>query len=166
MSYGGEVLEYKVGIAEHKICTPPNKLITLGLGSCVGVVLLDRVSGKGGMIHVMLPDSTQFSKVPNPSKFADTGIPILLDELLKKGIKKYNLSAKLAGGAQMFKTQGRSSLLQIGKRNIEKCHEVLKQLGIKITGEDTGGSVGRTMILDCSAKKIYVRTVGSSPREI
>ncbi|SMB82265.1 chemotaxis protein CheD [Desulfonispora thiosulfatigenes DSM 11270] len=166
MNNGGGVKEHKIGIAEHKVCTPPDKLLTLGLGSCVGVVLLDRINGIGGMIHVMLPDSTQFTKVPNPYKFADMGIPLLLNELLKKGTSKHNLYAKMAGGAQMFKTSAKTSLLQIGDRNIKKCTEVLKELGIRITGEDTGGSVGRTMILDCLEKKIYVRTVGKSPVEI
>lgn len=166
MKNEGGVKEYKIGISEHKVCSPPDKLITLGLGSCVGVVLLDRTNGIGGMIHVMLPDSTQFKSVPNPYKFADTGIPLLLEELLKKGTKKYNIYAKMAGGAQMFKTSAGSSLLKIGERNTAKCEEVLKDLGIRVTGQDTGGSVGRTMILDCEEKKTFVRTVGKSPKEI
>jgi chemotaxis protein CheD len=82
------------------------------------------------------------------------------------GAKRNNLHAKIAGGAQMFKSQSGSSLLNIGERNTEKTHEVLHSLGIRITGEDTGGTVGRTMILDCSLKKVFVRTVGSSPKEI
>ncbi len=160
------VKEYKVGIAEHKIGTPPSKIITLGLGSCVGVVLLDKRTGIGGMLHIMLPDSKQFSKAVNPSKYADTGVPLLLEEVLKLGANRNRLDAKLAGGAQMFKSQSGSSLLNIGERNIIKCREVLKKMKIKITGEDVGGSSGRTMILDCSYKKIYVRMVGNSPKEI
>jgi chemotaxis protein CheD len=160
------VKEHKVGIAEHKIGTPPSKIITLGLGSCVGVVLLDKRTGVGGMLHIMLPDSKQFSNAVNPSKYADTGVPLLLEDVLKFGANKKNLNAKLAGGAQMFKSQSGSSLLNIGERNIIKCREILKKMRINITGEDVGGSIGRTMILDCSSKKIYVRTAGKSPREI
>lgn len=163
---GNKNNEYKVGIAQHKSCGPPCKIITLGLGSCVGVALIDRVTGVGGMVHVMLPDSRQFSNVSNPFKYADTGINLLLEEVLKLGARKSNIYAKLAGGAQMFKSQASASLLKIGERNVQKSREVLADLGIRITGEDTGGHVGRTMILDCSQKKVFVRTVGQPHREI
>lgn len=158
--------EHKVGIAQHKACRPPDRVVTLGLGSCVGIVLLDRVSGIGGMIHIMLPDSTQFSKVTNQAKYADTGIPLLLQEVLSMGARRKNLHVKMAGGSQMFKSHAGSSLLNIGERNIDKTYQVLQNLGLKITGKDVGGSVGRTLILDCSVKKVFVRTIGSSPREI
>jgi chemotaxis protein CheD len=53
----GETL--KVGMADMKLCRPPDKLTTLGLGSCVGVVLYDTSTKISGMVHVMLPDSTK-----------------------------------------------------------------------------------------------------------
>lgn len=160
------VQEKKVGIAEYQITFPPGKLVALGLGSCVGVVLIDRVIGVSGMIHIMLPESRQFSHNDNPFKYADTGIPLLLEEVLKKGANKKNLFAKLAGGAQMFNTREGSTLLNIGEKNIDRSRQVLNELGIRITGEDTGGRVGRTMILDASLKKVFVRTIGRDSKEI
>lgn len=39
----------KVGMADLKVCTYPDSLTTLGLGSCVGIALYDSVT-KGNRI--------------------------------------------------------------------------------------------------------------------
>ena len=49
----------KVGMADLKVCKCPDALTTLGLGSCVGVALYDPVTKISGLLHCMLPDSTQ-----------------------------------------------------------------------------------------------------------
>lgn len=153
--------ELRVGIADWKVAKTPVSIITLGLGSCVGVTLYDYVQKIGGMVHIMLPDSTQFSKVTNPAKYADTGIKLLLNKMLAAGARKKNLQAKLVGGAQMFRThQGDSNLLNIGQRNVEMCRQVLAELDIDIISADTGGNYGRTMILDTRDGTVRVRTVG------
>ena len=69
----------KVGMADLNICLPPDCITTLGLGSCVGVVVYDPVRKISGMVHIMLPDSTKIKNNENMAKFADTGI----DELIK-----------------------------------------------------------------------------------
>ena len=64
----------KVGMADLNICKAPNIITTLGLGSCIGLVFYDPISKVGGMVHYMLPDSTQVRNNGNIAKFADTGI--------------------------------------------------------------------------------------------
>lgn len=159
------IKEYKVGIADWKVTSNPHHIITLGLGSCVGIVLLDKATGVGGMVHIMLPDSTQFKNNNNPAKYADTGISLLLEEAIKQGARKSNLVAKIAGGARMFKGNT-SSLLNIGERNVVKTKEVLSKHGIPLRGEDTGGNKGRTMILQTDLGKVFVRTIGAQPEEL
>lgn len=159
-------IDRKVGIAEAITCSSPNRLVALGLGSCIGVILFDVVYGIGGMAHIMLPESNNSAGNKRPYKYVDTAIPLLLQRVLRKGAKKYNLQAKVAGGAQMFRTMSSSSLLNIGERNVEKCYMVLDELNIRVTGKDTGGDFGRTMILDCLAKKVFVRTAGNKSKEI
>ncbi|KUO52517.1 MAG: chemotaxis protein CheD [Desulfitibacter sp. BRH_c19] len=159
------IQEFRVGIADMKVTNSPHNVITLGLGSCVGIVLFDKFARVGGMVHIMLPDSTQFKNADNPAKFADTGIDMLLREVLMIGAKKSNIVAKIAGGAQMFK-RNTSNLLNIGERNIKKTKEVLDSLDIALSAEDTGGNKGRTMILQTDSGKVLVRTVGSVPKEI
>ena len=92
----------KVGMADMKICEPPKGLTTLGLGSCVGVVIYDVKTKLSGMVHIMLPDSTKIRNNANRAKFADTGILDMFESMINSGSRKNDLIAKIAGGAQMF----------------------------------------------------------------
>ncbi|KUK65854.1 MAG: putative chemoreceptor glutamine deamidase CheD [Desulfotomaculum sp. 46_80] len=151
-------LEIPIGIAEYKVTREPNRLITLGLGSCVGVSLYDPVTRAGGLIHIMLPDSTLFEKQTSKTgKFADTGIPLMIRDMLSYGVKINNLEAKMVGGAQMFDGVDH---FKIGQRNIEKSDQILNRIGIKVIARETGGNKGRTMILDTITGQVTIRLLG------
>lgn len=156
-----DIAEVQVGIADYKIAREPVKLITLGLGSCVGVSLFDPVTKLGGLLHVMLPDSTQFNNVNKPAKFADLGIPLIVKEMQSKGASISRLQAKLVGGAQMFSGLDDKMTLNIGQRNADKSRDVLKKMGIRILVEEVGGNRGRTMILDTHTGQVIIRTLGN-----
>lgn len=158
---GAILEEIRIGIGEWKIGREPQKLITLGLGSCVGVSFYDRILKIGGLAHVMLPDSSQFPQAPNPGKFADLALPLLYEAMKDLGAGKGSLQAKLAGGAQMFARGPQNGFLNIGERNVAACEEVLRRLGIPVVAADTGGHFGRTMILDTASGLVYIRTVNS-----
>ncbi len=131
-----------VGVAQVKFGTNPAMLRTI-LGSCVGICVYDRMKKIGGLAHILLPNDT--SGGANPEKYADTAIPLLVNFLLKEGAKKEFMSAKIAGGASMFKFDANITLGQIGNRNIEETRTVLAKLGIPIVAEDVGGNVGRVI---------------------
>lgn len=152
--------DIKVSIADYKISMAPNRIITLGLGSCVGISIYDRVSDIGGLAHIMLPDSNQFKKNIKIGKYADLAIPNMLEELLAKGINKKGLVAKIAGGASMFRFADEKLTMNIGARNIIAVKNSIKQLGIPLIAEDVGGNSGRTMILDLENKTVHIKTVG------
>ena len=98
-------------MAEYKAAKSPATLITLGLGSCVGVVLYDSLTKVGGLAHVMLPDSNLSSKKEyNPGKFADTAIDALIQDMLGLGVDRSNIISKIAGGAQMFQINPKIAL--------------------------------------------------------
>ncbi|HBV96624.1 MAG: chemotaxis protein CheD [Peptococcaceae bacterium BICA1-7] len=156
-----DIAEIQVGIADYKIAREPVKLITLGLGSCVGVSLYDPVTKLGGLLHVMLPDSTQFNNVNKPAKFADLGIPLIVKEMQSKGASINRLQAKLVGGAQMFSGLDDKMTLNIGHRNADKSRDMLKKMGIRILVEEVGGNRGRTMILDTQTGQVTIRTLGN-----
>ncbi len=156
------VKEIQVGIADCKISAAPDKLITLGLGSCVGLTLYDPLLKIGGLLHIMLPDSTQFSKVTKPEKFADLGVPLMIKELQRKGAVISRLQAKLAGGAQMFSGMDEKFVLNIGRRNTEAVRRILKEMHIKILAEEVGGNRGRTIILDLENGQLTIRTIGAA----
>ena len=87
----------RVGIADYKVGKAPQQIISYGLGSCIGISLYDPQTKVGGLVHIMLPDSTQARAHENHAKFADTGVPLLLGEVLKLGAAKSRLVAKIAG---------------------------------------------------------------------
>ncbi|MCY6370436.1 chemotaxis protein CheD [Clostridium ganghwense] len=158
--------DIRVGIADLNTASPPKKLITVGLGSCIGIVLYDTSRKIGGLAHIMLPDSTQFTKVNNPMKFADLAIPLLLKKMEKEGAIKRNLIAKIAGGASMFNFSDKSMIMDIGNRNSISVKKVLKEMSIPIISEETGGNKGRTMIFDTENGIVQIKTVGMGIKEI
>lgn len=161
-----EIKEIKVGIADLNTAFSPDRIITVGLGSCIGIAMYDNTKSLGGLAHIMLPDSTQFNNVTNPLKFANLAVPILIEKLEKLGASRRNLKAKIAGGASMFNFSDKSMIMDIGNRNGIAVKNALKEYSIPIIGEDIGGNKGRTMILDTSNGDVKIKTVGMGIREL
>jgi len=161
-----EIQEIKIGIADLNVTISPNKLITIGLGSCIGIALYDKLTGIGGLAHIMLPDSSQFSNVTNSAKFADLAIPILIDKMEGMGGRKRNLKAKIVGGASMFNFADKAMIMDIGNRNGIAVKQVLQKYSIPIVAEEIGGNKGRTMIFDTASGIVQIRTAGLGVKEI
>ncbi|MBF1051305.1 MAG: chemotaxis protein CheD [Peptostreptococcaceae bacterium] len=150
----------KVGMADYKVATAPDSLITLGLGSCIGVVVFDKAKKIAGMAHIMLPSSQEIKNNSNKMKFADTCIDMMMEELMKKNVTKSALKAKIAGGAQMFSVSLKSDNLNIGKRNAEAVKAKLKSLNIPIIAEDIHGNSGRTITFDIETTNLNIKSIG------
>lgn len=152
----------RVGMADYKICHSPQKISTLGLGSCLGVVLYDESSKTCGMAHVMLPDSTHIpSQKRNRFKFMDTCLKDMYEELTEKvGIPKMKLKAKIAGGAKMFAFKSENSMLNVGDQNVAMAKKMLAEWRVPIIAEDTGASNGRTITFDPETSMLHIKTVG------
>lgn len=157
----------KVGIAQMDVVKSPLTIRTSGLGSCVGVVIYDPSKSIAGLIHIMLPSSTlaKAGQV-NIAKFADTGIPALVEELKKAGASMLRLKAKLAGGAQMFQFTTSKDTMRIGPRNVEAVLEQLKKLSIPVLAQDTGGNSGRTIEFNPQTGLLNIRTVNQGVKDI
>lgn len=157
----------KVGIADVKVANAPHLLKTSGLGSCVGVVIYDLKLKVAGLAHIMLPDSTASKRENrNGMKYADTGIDLLLELLIKQGVNKHSLKAKLAGGAHMFAFRSDNQMLRIGERNVEAVILKLNQLNIPILAQDVGGNKGRTIEFDPDTGLLSIKTVNSEMKYI
>lgn len=156
----------KVGMADMGTTYAPGVLTTLGLGSCVGICLYDASSKISGLVHIMLPNSTQIKNNSNLAKFADTGIVKLLEEMIKMGAKRSRIVSKIAGGAQMFSFNDSSDLMRIGARNVTATKETLAVLGIPILAEDTGGNYGRTIELYSETGILLIKTIGYGTKQV
>jgi len=152
-------------MADLKVAKSPDILTTLGLGSCVGVTLYDKAKKIGGMAHVMLPTYKGFEG-QNIAKFADSAIIELINQLSRAGVARNAVVAKIAGGAHMFGRTQNNDMLKIGERNAAACTAILKQLGIPIVANDTGGSRGRTIELNMENGALKIKSVGAGEKFI
>ncbi|EHQ36669.1 chemotaxis protein CheD [Methanoplanus limicola] len=135
-----EMKGQNVGIGEYY--TGDFVMTSIGLGSCVALILHDRKWKKGAVAHVMLPESN--GKMERPGKFADTAVTVLYEELISGGSNKRDIVAKIAGGSSMFKHF--KGNLDIGSRNVAAIKSALEKYHIPLVEEDTGGTVGRSII--------------------
>jgi chemotaxis protein CheD len=142
---------------------PGHVLVSLGLGSCIGLALIDRKLGIAGLAHIVLPQS-QGHAPENPRKFADLAVPELLAELEQIGARRIRLEAVLVGGASMFAVS--SAGLEVGQRNEAAVRELLLKERIPVVAAATGGSKGRTVRVDVASSAVTVREAGGKHMEL
>jgi|LGOV01.1.fsa_nt_gb chemotaxis protein CheD len=148
-----------VGIADMKI-SDNGTLVTYGLGSCIGIAIFDERTKQSGLIHIMLPRRDYFSTVENPFKFADSGISLMVDELVKRGASRETMKAKIAGGATMcFGNNNKKDIFDIGNMNIDATFNILKKLDIDVVGQDIGGHYSRTIEFDINRSVLNVKRI-------
>jgi chemotaxis protein CheD len=150
-----------VGVGDLKIDRSP-KIIRTSLGSCIGVVLYDSVNKIGGMLHLMLPKRN--NRDGKLSKYADTGIPLMLDLMVNQAnASKKTLTAKIFGGAKMFNVN--SELFDIGKSNAAEAKRLLEEMNIRIVATKTGGTKGYQISLDTNSGIVRCRIFGGQIEE-
>ena len=156
-----------VGISEYKIVKEPQKIMTIGLGSCCGVIIYDEINKIAGLVHILLSSSQNEKNLVNKAKYADTGIIALYEDMKKLGANSRFMKAKLAGGAHMFNFNNSSnSIFTIGEKNVKSCKATLAKLNIPVVSEDTLGSCGRTIVFDTTTNKLHVKSVGKGEKLI
>ncbi len=149
-----------IDMGKFEVMHNPATLVCIGLGSCIGIGLYDAEKHVGGLGHIMLPDSKEFNQTTNAAnlKYADVMIEEMLKKLNEKGCAPQTLTAKIAGGAQLFKVENDVSFLNIGARNTEAVKKILSDKKIRLASEDTGGGVGRTIRFDLKTGMMDVKT--------
>ena len=138
-------------------------LVSLGLGSCIGLALLDRRAAVAGLAHVVLPAAE--GRDGGAGKFADTAVRALVDELCALGARRSGLEAVLVGGASMFSFGG-SSGMEVGLRNDAAVRAELERMRIPIAAAETGGSRGRTVKVAVDGARVTARAAGDADVEL
>ena len=142
---------------------PGHVLVSLGLGSCIGLGVIDRRMGIAGLAHIVLPQAQGHGR-ENPRKFADLAVPEMLSQLEDLGARMSRLEAVLVGGASMFAVSGAG--LEVGQRNEAAVRALLKKLRIPVVAAATGGSRGRTIRIDVASAAVTVREAGGKDTEL
>jgi chemotaxis protein CheD len=151
--------ETMVRMGEHACSARADDvLVSLGLGSCIGLALLDRQASVAGLAHVVLPAAE--GREGTAGKFADTAVPALLDAVVGLGARRGRLDAVLVGGASMFAFAGPG--LDVGQRNDAAVREELARLRIPVAAAETGGSKGRTVRVDVATGVVTSKAAGDA----
>ncbi|MDD2763113.1 MAG: chemotaxis protein CheD [Opitutaceae bacterium] len=146
-----------IGVGELAASNDPSlTLSTYALGSCVGVVAFDAQVHVGGILHLMLPDSTIAPEraAAQPAMFADTGFPRLLRDLTGLQAAPHRLKLFLAGGASVLHGV---DPFQIGERNLRAVRQLVQQNSLAVSGADLGGTVNRTVHLQIATGRVTWR---------
>lgn len=155
------VKEIVVTVADWAADRGQVDLVTLGLGSCVAIMLYDPEARAGGMAHVLLPSRSLARDASNPAKFPETAVPLLLQRLSQLGADPRRIVAKLAGGASMFAALMTPGTIQMGERNVVAARNALRDASVPIAAEAVGGAQGRSVRFHLADGRVEVRTVGT-----
>lgn len=151
--------ELVVRVADLRIGVADDILITVGLGSCVAILLYDGVARVGGLAHILLPTPALSRMDGNPAKFPQSAVPRLIELMVADGASPGRLTARLAGGASMFAALAPQGTIQMGERNLVAARHALNAHNIPLLGEAVGGDFGRTVRMQVSDGKVEVTTV-------
>jgi chemotaxis protein CheD len=151
--------EIIVRVADLQVGGVGDLLITVGLGSCIAIVLHDAEARVGGLAHVLLPSPALSRQDGNPAKSPHTAVPRLLELMADRGASSRRITARLAGGASMFAALAPPGTIQMGERNVVASRQVLHIHNLPLVGESVGGDFGRTVRLDCGDGILEVRSV-------
>ncbi|HEY5939481.1 MAG TPA: chemotaxis protein CheD [Gemmatimonadales bacterium] len=151
--------EVVVKVADLRCGMGDDTLVTVGLGSCVAILLYDAEARIGGMAHILLPSPALSRRDSNPAKFPQTAVPRLLELMGTDGAKPQRITARLAGGASMFASLAPPGTIQMGERNLVAARQVLNTHRLPLVGEAVGGDFGRTVRFHIGDGRVEISTV-------
>jgi len=156
MDYSVEGLqEYFLNPGELIFSKKPIVIKTV-LGSCVAVILYDKVKKYGGMCHYLLPQAP--SDQQSSTKYGDVAIYTLLYKFIKQNnSKREDLVASICGGA--FIIFDEREIFFIGDKNVDIATTILRKEKILIKQMYTGGDHGKRVYYNTQNNKIIVQTL-------
>jgi len=158
--------EIRVKVADFAVARDEQTLITIGLGSCVAIMLYDAAARIGGLAHTLLPDESMARDRSNPAKFAASAVTLLLAEMTRLGADARRVRAKLVGGASMFSNLLPKGSINIGDRNVLAARQALGRCDVPIDAEDVGSDHGRSVHFYLEDGRVEVRSLKKGNRVI
>ena len=158
--------ELVVRVGDLRCGLADDTLVTVGLGSCVAILLHDAEARVGGMAHILLPSPALSRIDSNPAKFPQTAVPRLLELMAADGARPRRITARLAGGASMFAALAPPGSIQMGERNLVAAREVLNAHQVLLVGEAVGGDFGRTVRFRVCDGRVQISTVSHGIQQL
>lgn len=155
-----------VGLGERVVSKDPGMvMVAFGLGSCLGIGAYDPVAKVAGLLHAVLP-ARRRPDDEEPSKYVDSGIDGLIEEMEKAGADRRRIYLRMAGGANMLTQAAFSKAFEVGANNIQSAHKTIDRLRLRLTNQEVGGHTGRTVRLYVANGRMTVRIVGGKEQDL
>lgn len=149
-----------VPVGELRISGDTEAALTTITGSCVALALFDAERCMAGMVHIVLPGRRKSRRQRDQKTFfADTGVPLLVEEMIRNGARRENLKATIAGGASLL-----SDGTNIGLSNVKAVTALLAKEEIPIVMKTIGGKIGRRVTLPIATGQVKVEPIASNRR--
>jgi chemotaxis protein CheD len=126
------------------------------LGSCVAVCLWDPLGRIAGLNHYLLPHPV--GQHPPDPRFGSISCRRLIEEMQAAGAAPAKLWAAVIGGGAPV---GVDDQWSVGSANVQIALAVLREFGIRVQRQETGGRTGRKLLFDTGTGKLLVHTLGS-----
>ncbi len=155
-------MEIIVSISDMKVTTRARDvLVTHALGSCLGLAAYDPVAGVAGLIHCLLPVARESAKGPvkNPYMYVNLGVPQMMRAMFNRGATRENLVLRAAGCGRMMHI---SNQFDTGANNFAALKKLLQVNGMRLTAEDVGGTIPRTMRVFADTGRVVISSCGRS----
>lgn len=153
-----------VPVAGYAVATSQGVLSSVGLGSCVALMLYDKATRIGAMAHILLPNESMSRERGRPAKFASTATAFLLDEMRRFGATGPPV-AWIVGGASMFGSL-LSNGINMGERNVIAVRASLDEARITLASADVGGDYGRSVYFDVATGSVRVVSMRHGERTL
>lgn len=135
-----------LSMGEVSVLSVSGEIVCYGLGSCIGVFLYDRFKKIGAGAHIMLPSNEKRSE-------SDVMLKQIVDQMIDEGSNLLTIRARLVGGADILGINA----YHIGIKNLGYVRSWMKNRGVMIIGEDTGGVESRTARLDIETGQLQIK---------
>ena len=154
-------MEIVVNISDMKVTNRARDvLVTHALGSCLGLAAYDPVAGVAGLIHCLLPLARDVkAPVKNPFMYVNTGVPQMIRAMYGRGATRDNLVLNAAGCGRMMLI---SNQFDTGASNVAALKKLLQVNEMRLSAEDVGGTIPRTMRLFADTGRIVISSCGRS----
>lgn len=143
---------YHLNLGESALIMREGSIHILGIGSCIGLFLHDRVAAIAAACHVVYPHHTD-PKLPCSN--ANMAVEVLISQLIASGAKVRRLQAHIIGGANLLSLRHDN----IGQENTQKVESKLKEYGITIVTKEVGDKVGRSASFFLPSGQLQFRTL-------
>ncbi|HEX5438742.1 MAG TPA: chemotaxis protein CheD [Gemmatimonadaceae bacterium] len=151
--------ERLVRVADAAVGQGELVLSTVGLGSCVAIMLHDADARIGGLAHILLPSQSLSNDRENRAKFPGTAVPLLLERMTALGARPARITARIAGGASMFAALLPATGVPMGERNVLATRDALREAKIPVVAQDVGGEHGRSIYFHVQTGTIEVKSL-------